>query len=94
MIISATSTPVIVAREEAVVENPGSNLAQVLYIRYPINLRKKSMLALFDSGNKVNTIHPISAKELGLSIRQIDIGVQKIDGISMDTFEMVVAVFS
>ena len=34
------------------------NLAQVPFIRYPITFRKKSvpMLALFNSGSKVNTI--------------------------------------
>ena len=39
------------------------NLAQVLCIWYPITFRKKfvSVLALLDSGSKVNAIHPILA---------------------------------
>ena len=80
--------------EESEGEYP--NLAQVLYIRYFITFRKKSMLvlALLDSGNKVNTIYSIFARELRLSIRTTDVGVQKIDGTMLDTFGMVVAAFS
>ena len=86
---------VTVAREEAVEdsENPRSNLTQVPYICYPINFGKKSVLALLDSGSKVNTIHPIFAKKLGLSIKPIDIGVQKFDGITLNIFGIVVAAF-
>lgn len=56
-------------------ENPRSNFAQVLYIWYPITLRKKSVLAFFDFDSEVNAIYPTFAKELGLSIRSIDVGV-------------------
>ena len=52
------------------------------------------MLALFDLDNKLNAIHLTFAKELSLSIRLIDIEVQKIDGSTLDTYEMVVATFS
>ena len=38
-------------------------------------------------------IHPTFVKELGLPIRPIDVGVQKIDGIILDTYGMVVAAF-
>ena len=85
--------PVIIAREEAVGENLGSNLVQVLCIRYPINFGKKSVLALFNSGSEVNAVHPAFAKELGLSIRAIDVGAQKIDGTTLETYGMVVAAF-
>ena len=71
------------------------NLAQVPCIRYPIIFQKKSvpMLALLDSGSKVNAIHPTFAKELGLFIRPIDVRAQKIDDTTLDTFEIVVAAF-
>ena len=69
------------------------NLARVLYIRYPINCRKKSVLALFDSSSKVNLGHPVFAKELGLPIRLTNIGTQKIDSITLNTYGMVVAAF-
>ena len=52
------------------------------------------MSVLIDSGSKVNTIHPIFARELGLLIRSIDVRAQKIDGTTLDTFKMVVIVFS
>ena len=49
---------------------------------------------LFDSGSEVNAIYPTFAKELGLSIKSTDVGAQKIDGTTLDTFGMVVAAFS
>ena len=42
---------------------------------------------------EVNAIHPTLAKELGLPIRPTDIGVQKIDDTTLDTYEVVVAAF-
>ena len=53
-----------------------------------------SMSALLDSGSKVNAIHPILARKLGLPIRPTDVGAQKIDGNMLDTFEMVISAFS
>ena len=52
------------------------------------------MSTLLDSGNKVNAIYPTFARELGLPIRQTDVIAQKIDGITLDIFGMVVAAFS
>ena len=51
------------------------------------------MSALFDSNSEVNAIHLAFAKELGLPIRPIDVGAQKIDGTMLDTYEIVVAAF-
>ena len=105
--VSATSTLVTETREEVVEtaevgkggkEGKGEyrNLTRVPCIRYLVTFRKKSMSmsALFDSGSKVNAIHPTLARELGLPIRPIDVGTQKIDGTLLDTFGMVVAAFS
>ena len=94
MTVSATSTPVTVAREEEVDENLGANLARVPCIRYPINLGKKSVSALLDLGSEVNAVYPAFAKELGLPIRPTDMGAQKIDGTTLETYGMVVAAFS
>ena len=94
MTVSATSTPVTVAREEKVDKNLGANLAQVLCIRYPINFGKKSVLAFLDSGSEVNDVHPAFAKELGLPIRPTDVGAPKIDGTMLENYRMVVAAFS
>ena len=49
--------------------------------------------ALFDSVNKVNAIYPTFAKELGFLIRHTNLRVQKIDGIMLDTYGIVVAAF-
>lgn len=51
-------------------------------------------MAFFDSSSKVNIIYLIFAKELDLSIGPIDIGAQKIDGIMLDIYRMVVVAFS
>ena len=59
----------------------------------PYQLWKKFVLVLFDSGSKVNTVQPTFAKELGLSIRLTDVETQKIDGITLDIYEMVLAAF-
>ena len=69
------------------------NFAQVSYIRYFINCKKKSVLAILDSGSKDNAIHSAFAKKLHLPIRPINIEVQKIDGNMLDNYEMVVAAF-
>ena len=93
MTVSATSTPVIIAREEEVGENLEANFVRVLYIRYPINFGRKSVLALFDSGSEVNAVHPAFAKELCLSIKPTDVEAQKIDGTMLEIYGMVVAAF-
>ena len=52
------------------------------------------MSVLFDSVSKLNAVHPVFTKELGLSIRPTDVGAQKIDGTTLETYGMVVAAFS
>ena len=73
-------------------------LKHVPYIHYLIQFRKDAdetqVQTLIDSGNEVNAIHPTFIKELGLPIRLTDIGAQKIDGTTLDTYGMVVAAFS
>ena len=75
-------------------KNSKTNLAQVPYIRYHNIVWKKSVLALYDLGNKVNTLYLAFAKELGLSIRPIDIGAPNMDNITLDINKIVVLVFS
>ena len=52
------------------------------------------MLALLDLGSEVNVIHPVFIEKLGLVVRTINIGAQKIDGTTLETYEMVVVAFS
>ena len=49
---------------------------------------------MINLGSEVNAIHPSFAKQLGLPIRPTDVGVQKIDGTTLDNHGMVVAAFS
>ena len=72
------------------------NLARVPCIRYPITFRKNSvsMSALLDSSSEVNAINPTLTGKLGLPIRPTDDRAQKIDGTMLDTFGMIVSVFS
>ena len=51
-------------------------------------------MAFFNLDSKVNAVHPVFVKELGLPIRPTDIEVQKIDGIMLDIHKMVVTAFS
>ena len=50
--------------------------------------------ALFDSGSKVNAMHPAFAKRLSLVVQTTNVGVQKINGTTLEIYGMVVAAFS
>ena len=73
-------------------------LERVLCIYYLVQFKKNrseaQVQALIDLWNKVNTIYPAFAKQLGLSIRPTDVVAQKIDGTTLHTYGMVVAAFS
>lgn len=53
-----------------------------------------SVLALIDSGSKVNAMHLAYTKKPGLNIRKTDMRAQIIDRITLETFGMVIEVFS
>ena len=73
-------------------------LERVPYIHYSVqfkkDINKAQVQALLNSGNEINVIYPTFTKQLGLPIRLIDIRVQKIDGITLNTYRIVVAAFS
>ena len=71
------------------------SLAQVPCIHYPIQFWKGSsqVQAFFDSGSEVNAMNPAYAEKLGLRMRKTNVGTQKIDGSSLDTFGMVITSF-
>ena len=52
------------------------------------------MSALLDSDNKVNAIYPAFVKKLGLAVQTTNVGAQKIDGTTLETYGMVVIAFS
>ena len=73
-------------------------LERVSYIYYSVWFKKDTgktpVQALIDLRSGVNAIYPSFAKPLGFSIRPIDIGAQKIDGTTLDTYGMIVVAFS
>lgn len=78
------------ASEEAV------TLERVPCIKYPVQFQKNktnNVQALINSWSDVNTMHPNYTKKLGLAIQKTDVGAQKIDGMSLETFGMVIAGF-
>ena len=70
-------------------------LDRVPCIRYPIRFKKSEVQvqALLDSGSEVNAMTPGYASKLGLKVRPTDVGAQKIDGSTLETFGMVLASF-
>ena len=52
------------------------------------------VLALLDLSSKVNAMHPAFAKKLGLVIQITNVGAQKINGTTFETYGVVVVVFS
>ena len=88
--------------EEAILVS-AKELEQVTCIQYPIAFpggvtQDGSALgpvsALLDSGSEVNAMHPAFAERLGLVVRTTNVGAQKIDGTTFETYGMVVAAFS
>lgn len=71
-------------------------LDRVLYIHYLVQFQKggkEVTKALIKSGSEVNIITPVYAKQLGLQTRLSNVGAQKIDSLSLKTFEMVIPGF-
>ena len=88
--VSATSSSVTeTSKEDDVV------LERVPCIHYPLRFRKDTagVRALVDLGSEVNAMTPAYAAKLGLYVRKTNIGAQKIDGSTLETFGMVLADF-
>ena len=102
MSISTTSTSVTEDSEETILVS-AKELERVTCIQYPIafpggvtqdGLALGPVLALLDSGSEVNVMHLAFAERLGLVVRTTNVGVQKIDSTTLETYGMVVAAFS
>ena len=63
------------------------------YIYYPVWFQEEQVRALFDSGSEVNAMSPAYAERLGLKTWKTNVGAQKIDGSTLEIFEMVIADF-
>lgn len=71
-------------------------LKRVPCIRSLMQLQKKGkevLRALINSGSKLITMTSAYTKKLGLRIYQTNVGVSKIDGSSLKTFEIATASF-
>ena len=69
-------------------------LERMPYICYPVQFQEDQVQALIGSGSEFNAMTPAYTLKLGLVTPKIDIGVQKIDGSVLTTYEMVIAGFS
>ena len=68
-------------------------LERVSCIWYPITFKDQTK-ALLDLRNKVNAISKAFAYQLGLTIWKTNIRAQKIDGTTLETYGIVVSIFS
>ena len=67
-------------------------LKQIPYIWYPVTFKDQTE-ALLDSKSEINAISLVFASQLGFRIQKINVGVQKIDNITLETDGMVVSIF-
>ena len=80
---------------EASKEDDDVALARVPFIYYPLRFQKDTnkLRTLLDSGSEVNAMTPVYASKLGLKARHTDVGAEKINGSTLQTFGMVLASF-
>ena len=72
------------------------SLERVPCLHYPVwskNTYETHVQALVHSGSEVNAINLFFTKQLGLAIKSTDIETQKIDGIMLNTYGIVVVAF-
>ena len=69
-------------------------LQHVSCIWYPFQFQAQKIETLIDSGSEVNAMTPGFAAQLGLIPRPINVGAQKIDGSTLETYGMASARFS
>ena len=102
MSVSTTSTLVTEDSEEAILASV-KELERVTCIQYPITFPASvtqdgvaldPVSAYLDLGSKVNAMHPAFAEKLGLVVQTTNVGAQKIDATTLETYGMVVAAFS
>ena len=100
--ILTISTSVTKDSKEVILAS-AKDLKQIMCIQYSIIYPSyktqdgsvlDSILALFDSGSKLNVMHLAFAEKLGLVVKFINVGTQKIDSTTFEIYGMVVAVFS
>lgn len=68
------------------------DLEQILCFQYFVTFKDQT-LALFDSECEVNAINSTFACQLGPKIQQTNVGAQKINGTTLETYAIVVSIF-
>lgn len=70
-------------------------LKRAPYINYPLCFKKDQIKfqALLDFGSEINTMVPAYAANLGLNVRPINVGAQKIDSFTFKISDMALASF-
>ncbi len=68
-------------------------LERVPCIWYLVTFKDQTK-ALLDSESEVNVMSQVFAQQLGLKIRKTNVGAQKIDGTTLETYGMVFSTFS
>ncbi len=86
MAVSATSTLMTDKKSE-------EELERVSCIWYRVTFKDQTE-ALLDSGSKVNAMSQAFAQQLGFKIRNTNVGAQKIDGTTLEIYEIIVSTFS
>ena len=100
VLVLATSASVTGAGKEAQVTQATQEEKEVILdwvfcIHYLVQFRKdkETIWALIDSSSEVNAMTSAHAKKLSFRTGRTDVGAQKIDGSSLDTFGLVIAGF-
>ena len=100
--VLTTSTLVNEDSEKAILVSV-KELERVTCIRYPITFpggitqdgsALNSVSVFLDLGSEVNAIHLAFVEKLGLVVRATNVGTQKIDGTTLETYRLMVAAFS
>ncbi len=87
MAVSATSMLMTDKKTE-------EELERVPCIWYPITFKDQDQTeALLDLGSEVNVMSQAFVQQLGLKIRKTNVGAQKIDGTTLETYRIVVFTF-
>ncbi len=74
-------------------EKTEEELERVPCIQYSVTFKDQTE-ALLGSGSEVNTMSQVFAYQLCLKICKTNVRAQKIDGTTMETYKMVVSIFS
>ena len=82
----------VLATSMLMTEKTEEELEQISCIWYPVIIKNQTE-ALLDLGSKINAMSQAFAHELGLKIQKTNVKAQKINGISLEIYGMVVSTF-